>query len=118
MSGECLRRPTRVLDRKQQEASATTPMNKLPNSTARGKSPMTTVTLRMPEEVVADLKHLAPLLGFRGYQPLIRAYVGEGLRKDRERLGSDALWELIASLKRKGVSRELLEEALAETMRQ
>ena len=88
------------------------------NAASTAKSPMTTVTLRMPGDVVADLKRLAPLLGFRGYQPLIRAYVGEGLRKDRERLGSDGLWELVATLKRKGVSRELLEEALAETMRQ
>jgi hypothetical protein len=32
--------------------------------------PMTSVTIRMPEDVVADLKKVAPLLGFSGYQPL------------------------------------------------
>ena len=43
---------------------------------------MTTVTLRMPEDVVDDLKRLAPRLGFSGYQPLMRAYIGQGLRAD------------------------------------
>jgi Arc/MetJ-type ribon-helix-helix transcriptional regulator len=43
--------------------------------------PMTTVSLRMPEDVVDDLKHLAPRLGFTSYQALIRAYVGQGLRQ-------------------------------------
>ena len=33
--------------------------------------PMMKVTIRMPEDVVEDLKHIAPLLGFSGYQPLI-----------------------------------------------
>ena len=76
--------------------------------------PMTAVTLRMPEDVVEDLKRIAPLLGFSGYQPLIRAYVGQCLRKDLERLDTDAMSELVASLKRRGVSQDLIEEALAE----
>jgi hypothetical protein len=29
--------------------------------------PMTTVTIRMPEDVVEELKKVAPLLGFSGY---------------------------------------------------
>ena len=37
--------------------------------------PMTTISIRMPEDVVEDLKRVAPLLGFSGYQPLIRAYI-------------------------------------------
>ena len=77
--------------------------------------PMTAVTLRMPEDVVDDLKRIAPLLGFSGYQPLIRAYVGQCLRKDLERLDTDAVFDLVSRLKRKGVSSELIEEALAET---
>jgi hypothetical protein len=47
---------------------------------------MTTVTIHMPQDVVEDLKRVAPRLGFSGYQPLIRAYVGKGLRADLERL--------------------------------
>jgi len=33
---------------------------------------MVTITLRMPEDVIEDLKRVAPVLGFSGYQPLIR----------------------------------------------
>jgi hypothetical protein len=33
--------------------------------------PMMTVTILMPEDVVEDLKRIAPLLGFSGYQTLI-----------------------------------------------
>jgi len=76
--------------------------------------PMVSVTLRMPEDVIEDLKRIAPLLGFSGYQPLIRAYVGQGLRKDLERLDSDAISGLVASLKKRGVSPAVIEEALAD----
>ncbi|KPQ31936.1 MAG: hypothetical protein HLUCCA11_22695 [Phormidesmis priestleyi Ana] len=38
--------------------------------------PMTTVTIRMSEDVIEDLKRVAPTLGFSGYQPLARAYMG------------------------------------------
>ncbi|ADE16057.1 conserved hypothetical protein [Nitrosococcus halophilus Nc 4] len=76
--------------------------------------PMTTVTLRMPEDVVEDLKRIAPLLGFSGYQPLMRAYIGQGLREDLERLDHDTVTALVASLRRRGISEEVLEEALTE----
>jgi hypothetical protein len=51
--------------------------------------PMTMVILRMPEDMVEDLKRIAPLLGFSGYQSLIRAYIGQDLREDLERLEND-----------------------------
>jgi hypothetical protein len=80
--------------------------------------PMTTITIRMPEDVIEDLKRIAPLLGFSGYQPLARAYIGQGLRVDLERLEGDTIPALIASLKRRGVSDDVLQEALSETMPQ
>lgn len=80
--------------------------------------PMTSVTIRMPEDVVEDLKRVAPLLGFSGYQPLIRAYIGQGLRADLERLEGDTVSALIASLKRQGVSDEVLHQALSEVTHQ
>lgn len=76
--------------------------------------PMTTITIPIPEDVIEDLKRVAPLLGFSGYQPLIRAYIGQGLRADLERLEGDTISALVASLKRHGVSDELLQEALSE----
>ena len=80
--------------------------------------PMTTVTIRIPEDVIEDLKRVAPLLGFSGYQPLIRAYIGQGLRADLERLEGDTVSALIASLKRRGVSDEVIHEALREVVHQ
>ncbi len=79
--------------------------------------PMRTVTIRMPEDVVDDLKRIAPKLGFTGYQPLVRSYVGQALRVDLERLENDEVTALISSLKRRGISEELLEEALSESIR-
>jgi hypothetical protein len=76
--------------------------------------PMTTITIRIPEDVIEDLKRIAPLLGFSGYQPLVRAYIGQGLRVDLERLEGDNISALIASLKRHGVSDEVIHEALTE----
>ncbi|MBE8967127.1 hypothetical protein IQ277_12980 [Nostocales cyanobacterium LEGE 12452] len=76
--------------------------------------PMTTITIRIPEDVIEDLKRIAPLLGFSGYQPLVRAYIGQGLRVDLERLEDDTISALIASLKRHGVSDEVIHEALNE----
>jgi len=76
--------------------------------------PMTSITIRMPEDVIEDLKRVAPLLGFSGYQPLLRAYIGQGLRSDLERLEGDTVSAFIASLKRHGVSDEVIHKALSE----
>jgi hypothetical protein len=82
----------------------------------RRDRPMSTISLRMPEDVVDDLKRIAPRLGFSGYQPLLRAYVGQGLRRDLERLeGTVELSEFIDSLARHGVDEAVIAEAMAET---
>ena len=52
--------------------------------------PMTSVTMRIPEDVIEDLKRVAPSLGLSGYQALIRAYIGQGLRIDIELLERSA----------------------------
>ena len=81
----------------------------------RKDRPMVTISLRMPEDVLEDLKRVAPLLGFSGYQPLMRADVGQGLRTDLERLdGLLGVPELLESLRRQGVGEEVLKSALAE----
>lgn len=77
---------------------------------------MTTITMRLPEDVVEDLKRVAPLLGFSGYQPLARAYIGQGLRADLERLENDTVSALVETLKHHGVSDEVLQEALSEVI--
>ena len=76
---------------------------------------MVTISLRMPEDVIEDLKRVAPVLGFSGYQPLIRAYVGQGLRVDLERLETNLeVADLIESLRRRGVEEDVIVSALAE----
>ena len=81
----------------------------------RQDRPMVTISMRMPEDVLDDLKRVAPLLGFSGYQPLMRAYIGQGLRADLERLDSLLdVPELLESLRRQGVREEILESAVAE----
>ena len=76
---------------------------------------MSSVTLRMPEDVVEDLKRVAPTLGYAGYQPLIRSYIGKGLRVHLARLDDGSVPRLIASLKRRGVAESVIRQALAET---
>jgi len=77
--------------------------------------PMSTISIRMPEDVVEDLKRIAPALGFMGYQPLIRAYIGQGLRQDLERLERNpGLERLVESLRRHGVDEEVISTAMAE----
>lgn len=43
---------------------------------------MKSINMRMPEDVIRELKEMAPRLGFSGYQPLIRFYIGRGMRAD------------------------------------
>jgi hypothetical protein len=73
------------------------------------------VSIRIPEDVIEDLKHVAPMLGFSGYQALIKAYIGQGLRTDLERLeNSIEISALIKSLRKKGVKEEIISSAMAE----
>ena len=75
---------------------------------------MTSISLRMPEDVVEDLKEIAPALGFSGYQPLIRAYVGQGLRKDQAKLEKSPIQKLTDSLRRQGIADKVISLAVAE----
>ncbi|MBK9006546.1 MAG: hypothetical protein IPM31_06085 [Anaerolineae bacterium] len=75
----------------------------------------TMVSIRIPEDVIEDLKRVAPMLGFSGYQALIKAYIGQGLRADLERLENGVeISSLIESLKKKGVKEEIISSAIAE----
>lgn len=80
----------------------------------RKDRPMTTISIRMPEDVIDDLKEIAPALGLSGYQPLIRAYIGQGLRRDLERLDNSQMQALTESLRKQGVADELISAAIAD----
>jgi hypothetical protein len=44
--------------------------------------PSTTITRRIPTDVVESLKAVAPMRGFTAYQTLLKSYISEGLRRD------------------------------------
>jgi hypothetical protein len=48
----------------------------------RRDRPSTTVTMRIPADVVESLKAVAPMRGFTAYQALLKSYISEGLRRD------------------------------------
>lgn len=76
--------------------------------------PMVPVTLRMPADVIEDLKRIAPRKGFSGYQALIRAYVGAGLRDDLERYDNPPLDSVLKKLRDQGVPETTLRKAFAK----
>jgi hypothetical protein len=78
----------------------------------RQDRPMTTVTINIPEDLIDDLRRIAPRLGFSGYHSLIRAYIGQGLRQDLER--SDiSQKKLTESHKQRCVEESDIAEAIA-----
>ncbi|RIZ71867.1 MAG: hypothetical protein D0530_01845 [Methylococcales bacterium] len=77
--------------------------------------PMVQISIRMPEDVIDDLKMVAEVLGFSGYQPLVRFYIGQCLRKDIEKVESARAPELISALKKRGLSESQIREVLIES---
>jgi hypothetical protein len=75
---------------------------------------MAAISLRMPEDVIEDLKEIAPALGFSGYQPLIRAYIGQGLRKDQARMENSQVQVLTESLRKHGIDDQMISAVIAE----
>ena len=80
----------------------------------RRNRPTTSITVRMPVDVVDSLKAVAPHKGYAGYQTLLKAYISEGLRRDEAIYTSDAVERLTRALKKRGVSGKVLEEALRD----
>ncbi len=54
--------------------------------TLNRKRPTTMISMRMPIDVLEDLKDIARIKEMSGYQALIKFYVGKGLRKDLSEL--------------------------------
>jgi hypothetical protein len=76
--------------------------------------PMTSITLRIPEDVVESLKRVTPHKGFTGYQALLKSYISEGLRRDEALHVFGPAARLAEALKKRGVPAELIEEAVLE----
>lgn len=78
--------------------------------------PMTSITLRIPVDVVESMKTIAPQRGFTGYQTLLKAYLSEGLRRDEAQFAASSQSRLIDALKRRGVAAELIAEVETELL--
>jgi hypothetical protein len=78
--------------------------------------PMTSITLRIPVDVVESMKTIAPQRGFTGYQTLLKAYLSEGLRRDEAQFATSSQSRLIDALKQRGVAAELIAEAEKELL--
>src|SRR5882724_4211708 len=76
--------------------------------------PTTTITMRIPVDVVESLKAIAPMRGFTAYQTLLKSYISEGLRRDEVEFEQRTASKLADALKRRGVPDSLLQEALDE----
>lgn len=76
--------------------------------------PVTSITLRIPVDVVESLKSIAPHKGLSGYQTLLKSYISEGLRRDEATYASDAVERLTRALKKHGVSKKVLDDAMRD----
>lgn len=76
--------------------------------------PMTSITLRIPVDVVESMKTIAPKRGFAGYQTLLKAYLSDGLRRDEAQFMSSPTARLLEALKKYGVPQSVLDEATRE----
>jgi len=74
----------------------------------------TSITVRIPVDVVDSLKKIAPLRGFSGYQALLKAYISDGLRKDEAELVFGPTARLAEALAKRGVSEEVIQSAVRE----
>ena len=76
--------------------------------------PSTTITMRIPADVVESLKAVAPMRGFSAYQTLLKSYISEGLRRDEAQFDQNTAQRRGAALKRRGVAESVLQEAMRE----
>ena len=74
----------------------------------------TSITMRIPVDVVDSMKAIAPQRGFSGYQTLLKSYISEGLRRDESQLNSVQTAKLLEALKKHGVSQQVLDETLRD----
>lgn len=74
----------------------------------------TSITLRIPVDVVDSLKVIAPQKGYAGYQTLLKAYISDGLRRDEAAYNVETVEKLKQALKKRGVSERVLNQAVRD----
>ncbi len=74
--------------------------------------PTTSISMRIPEDVLDKLKRIAPMKGMSGYQSLIKYYIGQGLLRDVDliRMIEEEDLRLESTLRKIGLGKEKIEE--------
>lgn len=73
---------------------------------------MSLISIRLPQQMIDELKEIAGTKGFSGYQGLIRYYISQGARKDLDEMDVPNLKNVARALKEHGVSKKVIDEAL------
>ncbi|MDB5806259.1 MAG: hypothetical protein JWN73_3581 [Betaproteobacteria bacterium] len=75
-------------------------------------APMAATSMRLPAQMIEELKEIAEAKGFSGYQGLMRYYVSRGMRADPEELDRPDIEAIARALKESGVSKKVIDKAL------
>lgn len=87
-----------------------------PKARLKKDRPMTSVTVRIPADVIESMKLIAPLRGFSGYQTLLKLYLSEGVRRDSALL-EPTVNRFVHALLARGVPSEVIEQASQQVLR-
>ena len=81
------------------------------------KRETTQISIKMYVDVIEDLKLIADNKGFSGYQPLMKYYIHQSMRKDLEEVLDEAFQDrLVKALREAGVNEATLQEAVNKTL--
>ena len=79
------------------------------------KRETTQISIKMYVDVIEDLKLIADNKGFSGYQPLMKYYIHQSMRKDLEEVLDKVFRDrLVDALRDAGVKETTLQDALTK----
>jgi len=79
------------------------------------KRETTQISIKMYVDVIEDLKLIADNKGFSGYQPLMKYYIHQSMRKDLEEVLDKVFRDrLVDALRDAGVNETTLQDALTK----
>ena len=75
-----------------------------------------TISIRLPEDLIGDLKEMAALLGYSGYESLVRSYIGQGMRENEAMFYKPDIPLLREVLQNRLMSDSEVEDVVAEVL--
>ena len=87
------------------------------NRLQAGKRESTQISIKMYVDVIEDLKLIAENKGFSGYQPLMKYYIHQSMRKDLEEVLDKVFQDrLMSALRDAGVNEATLQKAVSKVL--